>query len=479
MKKLLPLCLSLILALILAIPAAASSAPTAGSTPASSKVAVQVNGKNVTFPNASPEVINGRTMVPMRAVLEALGATVDYDTATKTVTATLGETVLTHVIGTDKIDVKDGEALTMDTTSYVKNGSTLVPLRFFSQALGYEVYWDGGANTAVVIDKASAIAEIDKSFTILNDMQSKTPAITGNMKMDMDMKGEIKLLDGTTDTPVPFSAKFSALYSDKVVNMNGSIDMSAIAGMLEGEADEATAAEMLKDISFQVILGESMWMNMPMLTTVMPVADEAPEGGDIWLKIDGLNMSELTAEAASDMTFGGAVYSAIEYMCADDSADIYAALTTAAGYAKMLVGDDTFTKTDDGYTWKLDETVSAALAQAIGETAESFSLTGDMDLKADGSGSFNVALKSEEITMTLSGTASETSVTVKCAVTMPEVCEVTVDCTAETKASDEAPVTAPPADATVIDVGEMMVTPNVGIIGGADGPTGIFTTEAA
>lgn len=56
-----------------------------------SGVSVQVNGKNVTFPNASPAVINGRTMVPMRAVLETLGAEVDYDGETKTVQAKLGD----------------------------------------------------------------------------------------------------------------------------------------------------------------------------------------------------------------------------------------------------------------------------------------------------------------------------------------------------------------------------------------------------
>ena len=80
--------------------------PKGGSTAAPARptgVSVQVNGENVTFPNASPAVINGRTMVPMRAVLEALGATVDYDGETGTVQARLGDVTLTHVIGTDAI----------------------------------------------------------------------------------------------------------------------------------------------------------------------------------------------------------------------------------------------------------------------------------------------------------------------------------------------------------------------------------------
>ena len=146
MKKWISLFLTLMLALAVAAPAAAAdtaviggangptaifvTTPKGGSTTAPARpsgVSVQVNGENVTFPNASPAVINGRTMVPMRAVLEALGATVDYDGETGTVQARLGDVTLTHVIGTDAIQTASGEKLTMDTTSYVKNGSTLVP----------------------------------------------------------------------------------------------------------------------------------------------------------------------------------------------------------------------------------------------------------------------------------------------------------------------------------------------------------------
>ena len=84
-----------------------------------------------------------------------------------------GTSTLTHVIGTDAIQTASGEKLTMDTTSYVKNGSTLVPLRFFSQALGYDVYWDKDYRTAIVIDKAGFAADFDKSFTILNSYMAE------------------------------------------------------------------------------------------------------------------------------------------------------------------------------------------------------------------------------------------------------------------------------------------------------------------
>ena len=458
MKKLLSLCLSLMLALTLAIPAAAANTLAAGDG-----VSVQVNGEDVAFPNASPEVANGRTMVPMRAVLEALGADVEYYADSQTVKATLGSTSLHHVIGTNSITVNEeksnedslgtGAVLTMDTTSYVKSGSTLVPLRFFSQALGYEVYWDAGARTAVVIDKAAVAAEIDKSFGILNSLRSKAPAVSGDMAMDMDLSGEIRLLDGTTDEVLPFSAKTSALYGADAMNISGSMDLSAIARLAE-IADDPTAAElapMLSGLSFQMICGESMWMNAPALVNLLPEAAEAE--GDVWLKYGDFDMSMLTAASSANISVGSMLYDAMAYMDADMPVNIYDDLTQAAGFLTVLIGDDTFTEDGGNYSWKLDETASAFLAAAIGETPDSFSLTMEMEVNADGSSSFSMDLKAEDtVSMSLSGESTSTSASVKCHLTVPEVCDVTVQCNATMKASGTAPVTAPPDDAVVVDL---------------------------
>ena len=493
MKKLLSLCLSLILALTLAIPAAASSAPTAVPIAAPANgVSVQVNGENVTFPDASPEITNGRTMVPMRAVLEALGAEVDYNADTRAVTATLGGYSIYHVIGTDAITAAPvktsedslgaGSSMTMDTKSYVKNGSTLVPLRFFSQALGYEVYWDEGQRTAVVIDKNAFVAETDKSFTVLNEMQSAAPAVSGNMSMDMDMKGELKILDGSLDTPLPFSAKMSALYSAEAMNISGSMDLSAIAALAEAEAEEdpemAAVAEMLKDLSFQMICGKSMWINVPVLTAMLGRTD------DMWIEAEGYDMASLTAaSAAEDATIGSALYDAVAYMSAEVPSTIYEDLTLAAGYLKEFIGDDTFTKTDGGYTWEIDEAKSAALAEMLGETPDSFSLTASVEAKADGSGTFTMDLKSDGLSMSMSGSGGTESAEVKVQVTVPEVCEVTVECTAKAASSDEAPAAEPPAGAGTVSLEDLMnaagLAGDLGVIGGADGPTAIFTTKAA
>lgn len=496
MKKWISLCLSLILALSLAVPAAASAAP---AVPAG--VSVQVNGENVTFPDASPAVINGRTMVPMRAVLEALGATVDYDVDTRTVTATLDDTQLTHVIGTDVITLSPrkltadsltagGEKLTMDTVSTVKNGSTLVPLRFFSQALGYEVYWDEGAHTAVVIDKEALIEEIDKSFTILNGLQAKqNQALDGNMAIDMDFSGKAKVLDSINgDKTLPFSMKMSALYGAEAMNIEGVMDLSALSALMEGE-DPETAKVMeplLKDLSFQMIYGESMWMQMPALTSMLvQEGTEVPESG-VWLKTaDAPALSTMGMNAGSS-TIGSTLYAIAEAADAEVPVNIYEDLTKTAQLMTGLMGDDTFTKTGEDYSWKLDKAKSAQLAEALGASADSFPFTMEMTVKADGSSTFSMALSIEEdpvaVSMSLSGTSTQTDSTVKGQFQVKNVCDVTFQGAAKVSPSDQAPVTAPPADAVIVDLNDYDSAPlagaDLGIIGGADGPTAIFVTAA-
>lgn len=481
MKKWISLFLTLMLALAVAAPAAAAdtaviggadgptaifvTTPKGGSTTAPARpsgVSVQVNGENVTFPNASPAVINGRTMVPMRAVLEALGATVDYDGETGTVQARLGDVTLTHVIGTDAIQTASGEKLTMDTTSYTKNGSTLVPLRFFSQALGYEVYWDEGAHTAVVIDKASAIAEIDKSFTILNDLQSRqTEALDGDLAIDMDFSGEAKLLDSINgDRTLPFSMKLSALCGSEAMNAEGTMDLSALSALVEEEDPETAKAmePLLKDLSFKMICGESMWMQMPALAPILGLTE-----ADAWLKTGDVPALSAMGMNAGSSTIGGALYALAEMADAEVPVNIYKDLTEAAQLLTSVMGDKTFTKTGEDYSWKLDEAKTAQLAEALGASAVDFPFTMEMTVKADGSSSFSMELAIAEdpiaVSMTLSGTSSKTESAVKGRLQVKNICDVTFQGTSRITASGKAPAAAPPADAVVIDLDELAAVP--------------------
>ena len=105
------------------------------------KILVYVDGKKVEF-DQEPVVINGRTMVPMRAIFEAFGATVSWNNSTQQVVAIKDATELSFIIGEKTMLVNRTNLLKIDVAPVIRNGRTLVPLRVISDALGYNVVWN-------------------------------------------------------------------------------------------------------------------------------------------------------------------------------------------------------------------------------------------------------------------------------------------------------------------------------------------------
>ncbi|MFE6075083.1 CotH kinase family protein [Paenibacillus sp. NPDC057886] len=115
-------------------------------------ITVTLDGKSVTFPDQDPLQQSGRVMVPVNAILEALGAEVTWDKTAKTVTAVLNDQTLVLQIGSSTATV-NGETLEIDAPAIIKNSRTLVPVRFISEGLGLTVDWDQTAAQVTLTSK--------------------------------------------------------------------------------------------------------------------------------------------------------------------------------------------------------------------------------------------------------------------------------------------------------------------------------------
>lgn len=102
-------------------------------------IQVELNGNHVPLSVQPIQVVN-RTMVPMRSIFEALGAFVQWNEARQTVTATRGDTILQLTIG-ELAALVDGQSVPLEVPAMIYRGSTMVPLRFVSEALGADVRW--------------------------------------------------------------------------------------------------------------------------------------------------------------------------------------------------------------------------------------------------------------------------------------------------------------------------------------------------
>ncbi|MEW6771114.1 MAG: copper amine oxidase N-terminal domain-containing protein [Bacillota bacterium] len=108
-----------------------------------------VVGDKVLMADVPPVIEENRLLVPLRALFEALGASVTWDEKTRTVTGQKGSRTVALRIG-EKVGYVDGKAVALDVPSKIVNGRTLVPVRFISESLGAKVAWDAATRTATV-----------------------------------------------------------------------------------------------------------------------------------------------------------------------------------------------------------------------------------------------------------------------------------------------------------------------------------------
>ncbi|WP_018924351.1 NlpC/P60 family protein [Salsuginibacillus kocurii] len=111
-------------------------------------VEVVVNGEALQLDQDA--IINdGRTVIPMRAIFEELGATVDWNGADKSITGTSGDTTVSLTIGENTAQA-NGSSVTLDEPAQVVNERTMVPLRFIGETLGATVEWQSDTRTVVI-----------------------------------------------------------------------------------------------------------------------------------------------------------------------------------------------------------------------------------------------------------------------------------------------------------------------------------------
>lgn len=124
---------------------------------AANPIRVVVNGEPVAFADVQPMSIRRRVMVPLRGVFEHIGATIDWIPAKNLVRAMRGDTKIECWINKIFAAVDDDQ-VKLDVPPVIVAGRTLVPLRFFAEALGASVQWDRATSTVTIEMQPGAVA---------------------------------------------------------------------------------------------------------------------------------------------------------------------------------------------------------------------------------------------------------------------------------------------------------------------------------
>jgi len=109
----------------------------------------------------TPVIINDRTLLPVRSLIESMGGTVNWNDTSRSVTLTLGSDEIRLIID-NTTAYFNNEASTLDTAPAIINDRTMLPVRFIAEKFGFTVDWNGDEQM-ITISKKSALSNTDIS----------------------------------------------------------------------------------------------------------------------------------------------------------------------------------------------------------------------------------------------------------------------------------------------------------------------------
>ena len=237
---------------------------------ANSTIRVQLDGSYVDFTDANgnvvnPQILSDRTMVPMRKIFETFDADVEWDEASRTVTASTTSKEISLTIDNAVARVKElatgaVKDISLDQAPVIVNDRTLVPVRFIAESLDKEVGWDQSTRTVVIIDMtkltkylSSRVTSLQKLFDMNIDAVEafkSNSVITG--KLDYTSEGVAQSLNisGSADIAVN---KAEEMESSLKLSVNGTA----------GDLIEAVKNSGYENIDAKVILkGDKLFVGL-------------------------------------------------------------------------------------------------------------------------------------------------------------------------------------------------------------------------
>lgn len=149
---------------------------------------VFLDNKELSF-DVPPIIENDRTLVPLRAIFEAMGATVGWDNASRTVTAQKGSTTVVLTIGSTSPTI-NGVVKKLDVPCKIVGERTLAPLRFVGEAFQGTVDWNATTGTINIVSPPAAAIPVKNG--------SKVVAVIAN-EAQVNLRSGPSLNDATVD----------------------------------------------------------------------------------------------------------------------------------------------------------------------------------------------------------------------------------------------------------------------------------------
>ncbi|WDH81179.1 N-acetylmuramoyl-L-alanine amidase family protein [Paenibacillus urinalis] len=205
---------------------------------AATDIKIVLDGSQLSLPSGvKAENINSKVMIPIRVVSEKLGYSVGWEQKTKTVTIKQDQTVIKMVAG-KKTATVNGSTVNLDAAPIIKNGTTLVPIRFVGETMGLQVSWNNQSKTVYLnSNSGSGGSEIPPAGG--NGSDSNLIQVNGISFTDS------KLMIATSGGAAPTAFKMSA--PDRVVVDIPNAEFSSLFA-------DTQALDITKSIAGQIVV---------------------------------------------------------------------------------------------------------------------------------------------------------------------------------------------------------------------------------
>ena len=311
-------------------------------------IGVQLDGEYVDFTDSegkvvNPQILNDRTMVPMRKIFEIFEAAVDWKPETRTVVATTEEKEITLTIDSDKANLKDllsGEEkeITLDAAPVILNDRTMVPVRFIAESLEKEVGWDAANRTVVIID-------FDK---IEKELEEKVPALKDIFALELEPMEACKTSSKITG---------KVIYKDPTDKSNN--ETIKVNGTLEFNMNKEKEIEMCIDLEFTgsgTIYDSLKEAGMEELELRIIIADGSAymmfkqDGKESWTNLgSGIDLSELTSLPINHTPKSYAEYvEIIKVVLEEPTVETYAMMEKMVDLLACIYNEENFKITGTG-----------------------------------------------------------------------------------------------------------------------------------
>ena len=219
-------------------------------------IAVLLDGVPIAF-DQPPVIVNGRTLVPVRAVAEQMGGTVTWKESDSTVHILLGGHDFLFTVD-DTTAYLDGASHRLDTVPQIIGDRTLMPIRFLAESIGYTVHWYEASKTVEIRTGSRDLYSLSvqgKVQRFQNNFDGYRLSLPADLQLDLSMlkvrtlfaSDQMSLEIYRQDTGKSFSVQDYVQYSNRAIRQNTSRFHIVADRMLPGCAYPCTYLEWYRD----------------------------------------------------------------------------------------------------------------------------------------------------------------------------------------------------------------------------------------